>query len=86
MAVNTTMDEVLIMPQTPEERKRANIKAVKKAQEKTDAIMLRPSKEDGKQIRDAASAVGKTVSGYILDAVWEYMTTHPAPSASSDEV
>lgn len=76
MAVNTTMDEVLIMPQTPEERKRANIKAVKKAQEKTDAIMLRPSKEDGKQIRDAASAVGKTVSGYILDAVWEYMENH----------
>lgn len=66
-------NEVLIMAQTPEERRKANIAAVKKAQEKTDAIMLRPSKEDGARIRSAASAAGKSVSGFILDAVWEYI-------------
>ena len=53
-----------------------NSERVKKSQERTDAIMLRPLKADGKKIRDAAAAAGKTVSGYILDAVWEYMENH----------
>lgn len=53
-----------------------NSERVKKSQEKTDAIMLRPKKADGKIIRDAAAKAGKTVSGYILDAVWEYMENH----------
>ena len=53
-----------------------NSERVKKSQEKTDAIMLRPQKADGKIIRDAAAKAGKTVSGYILDAVWEYMENH----------
>jgi len=53
-----------------------NSERVKRSQEKTDAIMLRPKKEDGKIIRDAAAAAGKSVSGYILNAVWEYMTNH----------
>ena len=65
--------EAITMAQTPEERKKANIKAVKKSQEKTDAIMLRPPKEDGARIRSAASAAGKTVSAYILEAVYERM-------------
>ena len=64
------------MAQTKEERKAAIKAAVKKSQEKTDAIMLRPLKADGKTIRDAAAKAGKTVSGYILDAVWEYMANH----------
>ena len=34
-----------------------------------DNIMLRPSKEEGQKIREAAKAAGKTVSAYILDAV-----------------
>lgn len=41
----------------------------KRYQEKRDAIMLRPSKEEGQKIREAAKAAGKTVSAYILDAV-----------------
>ena len=41
----------------------------KRYQEKRDAIMLRPSKEEGQQIREAAKAAGKSVSAYILDAV-----------------
>jgi len=53
-----------------------NSERVKRSQEKTDAIMLRPKKEDGKIIRDAAAAAGKSVSGYILNAVWEYMANH----------
>ena len=77
MVKTTTINEVLIMAQTPEERRKANIAAVKKAQEKTDAIMLRPSKADGAAIRSAASAYGKSVSGFILDAVWEYIANHP---------
>ena len=76
MVEKSIENEVLTMAQTPEERRRANIAAVKKAQEKTDAIMLRPAKEDGQRIRSAASAVGKSVSGFILDAVWEYIENH----------
>jgi len=41
----------------------------KRYQEKRDAIMLRPSKEEGQKIREAAKAAGKSVSAYILDAV-----------------
>lgn len=68
--------EALVMAQTPEERRKANIKAVKKAQEKTDAIMLRPPKAEGAAIRSAAAAVGKPVSVFILDTVREYMQNH----------
>ena len=53
-----------------------NSERVKESQKRTDAIMLRPQKADGKIIREAAKAAGKTVSGYILDAVWEYMGNH----------
>lgn len=66
-------NEVLIMAQTPEERRAANVRAVKKAQEKTDAIMLRPRKEDGAKIRAAAAAANESVSAYILKAVWARM-------------
>lgn len=38
-----------------------------------DAIMLRPTKEQGTQIRQAAANAGKSVQAYILQAVKEYM-------------
>ena len=76
MIEKSIKNEVLIMAQTPEERRESIKRAVKKAQEKTDAIMLRPKLEDGAKIRSAASAAGKTVSGFILDAVWEYIENH----------
>ena len=76
MVEKSIKNEVLIMAQTPEERRESIKRAVKKAQEKTDAIMLRPKLEDGAIIRSAASAAGKSVSGFILDAVWEYMENH----------
>lgn len=50
-----------------------NSEAVKRSQQKTDAIMLRPKKEEGREIRAAAAAAGETVSKYILDAVRDRM-------------
>ena len=45
----------------------------RKYQEKCDAIMLRPPKEVGQQIRQAAADAGQSVSAYILEAVRERM-------------
>ena len=63
-----------------------NSERVKKSQEKTDAIMLRPQKADGKRIRDAAAAAGTTVSGYILSAVYERMDSESKPTTCTVEV
>lgn len=38
-----------------------------------DAIMLRPSKEQGAEIRQAAADAGQSVTAYIMQAVREYM-------------
>lgn len=38
-----------------------------------DNIMIRPSKEEGQQIRDAAAKAGQSVQAYVLDAVRERM-------------
>lgn len=51
----------------------ANKDAVKKYQEKCDAIMLRPPKEEGAAIRAAAAAAGLSVQAYILQAIREQM-------------
>lgn len=40
---------------------------------KCDAIMLRPRKEAGQEIRAAALAAGQSLQGYILQAVRERM-------------
>lgn len=61
------------MAKTSEEK----LKQIKELQAKKDAIMLRPDLEEGRLIRDTAKADGKTVSGYILEAVKEYMARHP---------
>lgn len=34
-----------------------------------DNIMVRPEKEEGQKIRDAAAQAGQSVQAYILDAV-----------------
>lgn len=54
---------------TSEAQKRANI-AYNRRQ---DAIMLRPDKETGARIRQAAQEAGKPLQRYILDAVLEKM-------------
>lgn len=40
---------------------------------KQDNIMIRPSKAEGAAIRAAAAAAGKSVQGYVLEAVREKM-------------
>ena len=62
----------------------SNMEAVKKYQSKRDSIMLRPSKEDGAQIRAAAKAAGMSVQGYILQAVRIYMEIAGRPDAPSE--
>lgn len=47
--------------------------AVKKYQQSRDNIMIRPDKETGAQIRQAAADAGKSVQQYILDAVADRM-------------
>lgn len=47
--------------------------AVKRYQAGRDAIMLRPSKEEGRDIRQAAADAGESLQGYILEAVRQRM-------------
>lgn len=51
----------------------AEKKAVKKYQAKHDAIMLRPTKEEGAGIRAAAAAAGQSVQAFVLQAIRERM-------------
>lgn len=51
----------------------AQIKANVKYNRGKDNIMIRPDKDEGKQIRQAAADAGKSVQAYILQAVREYM-------------
>ena len=47
-----------------------------------DNIMIRPTKEAGQQIRQAAQAVGKSVQAYILDRIaGDGDAPAPAPQA-----
>lgn len=48
--------------------------AVKKYQQKQDNIMIRPSKDEGAIIREAAKVAGMSVQKYILETLrlrWE---------------
>ena len=49
----------------------AQKKAVRDYQRRKDNIMIRPSKEEGAKIRQAAADAGKSVQGYILDVLRE---------------
>lgn len=40
---------------------------------KQDNIMIRPTKEEGAQIRQAAADAGQSVQAYILTAIRAYM-------------
>jgi len=57
----------------PSKTTEAQKRAVKKAQSKCDAIMLRPSKEEGARIRAAAAAAGQSNQQYILQATRDRM-------------
>lgn len=52
------------MPMTAQER-------VKKYQEKCDAIMLRPKKDEGQLIREAAAEAGQSVQAWVLSCCRE---------------
>ncbi len=45
----------------------AQKKAVREYQRRQDNIMIRPDKETGAQIRQAAADAGKSVQAFILD-------------------
>ena len=47
----------------------AHKRASKKWNESRDNIMIRPSKDEGQQIRQAAAEAGQSVQAYILEAV-----------------
>ena len=53
------------------------VEYVKKYQENRDAIMLRPTKADGEIVRSAAKARGKSVQGFVMEIVLEYIASHP---------
>jgi group I intron endonuclease len=53
------------------EKMTSNQKAVRKYQAGRDAIMLRPSAEEGKRIRKVASDAGCSLQSFVLDAVRE---------------
>lgn len=46
----------------------AHKRASKKWNESRDNIMIRPSKDEGQQIRKAAAEAGQSVQAFILDA------------------
>lgn len=49
----------------------AQIKANIKYNKSRDSITIRPTKEDGAQIRDGAAAAGQSIQTYILQACQE---------------
>ena len=48
----------------------------KRHQEKCDAIMLRPSLEDGKRYREAAKELGLPTQQFFFKAAEEYIKNH----------
>lgn len=49
---------------------------------KCDNINIRPIKERGQKIRDAAAAAGQSLQGYILQAIAERMARETQAGAS----
>lgn len=51
----------------------AEKKAVREYQKRQDNIMIRPSKEEGARIRNAAAEAGKSVQAFILGILREHI-------------
>lgn len=62
----------------------SNISAVKKYQEKCDAIMLRPKKKTGAAIRAAAARCGMSVQAWILSQLEPALEQHLAPDLPAE--
>lgn len=52
---------------------KAQIQANVRYNRSRDSITIRPSKEDGAAVRQAAAAAGQSVQGYIMQACSERM-------------
>lgn len=50
-----------------------------------DNIMIRPYKAEGERIRAAAAAAGKSLQGFILDAVRQQLPPEPAEPDTTPE-
>ena len=61
----------------------AEKRAVANYQKTRDAIMLRPTKEEGQMIRTAAANAGMSVQAYVLEAVRDRMKRDAAAEPSS---
>lgn len=55
----------------------AKIRANTEYNKRQDNIMLRPKKDDGAKIREAAAAAGKPVQRFILDIVYDAIGYKP---------
>lgn len=53
----------------------AQIAASVKHNRTKDSITIRPTKDEGAEIRQAAAAAGKSVQAYILDVLRDARTT-----------
>ena len=62
-----------------EAQKRASIKYNRKQ----DNIMIRPTKDEGAEIRAAAATAGQSVQAYVLQAVRERMEREQAQAGGS---
>ena len=54
-----------------------NAEAVKRYHAKMDEFKIRPSKEEGKAIREYAARTGISVQSLFLAALRDYMKNHP---------
>lgn len=63
-----------------------NAERVKKSRDlNNDCIVIRPKKEIGKQIRNAAAVAGEPITVYILKAVQRRMESTDGVSCNADK-
>ena len=63
----------------------AQIKARVNYNRRQDNIMIRPSKDEGARIRQAAADAGMSVQAYILDTLRARIGTGDAETTTQDE-
>lgn len=64
---------------------KAQRKAVSAYQKRQDNIMIRPSKDEGARIRQAAADAGMSVQAFILDTLRARIGTGDAETTEQDE-
>ena len=64
---------------------KAQRKAVSAYQKRQDNIMIRPSKDEGARIRQAAADAGMSVQAYILDTLRARIGTADTETTTQDE-